>query len=101
MHADAQTENVSKLYSDFSNNASSSIIPIETDSEFVITKSLLYDVTGKVRKDRVRLPTSILSDKPGAVPNEKVCNLIDFFISIILSRESARTNPVLLWSCFV
>ena len=48
------------------------MIPIDTDSDLILTKSLVYDVTGKLRKDRVRLPNSILSDKPGAVPNQKV-----------------------------
>ena len=63
-------------------------MPIETDSDFVITKSLLYDVTGKVRKDQVRLPTSILSDKPGAVPNQKVCTEKGILLEDMAWQES-------------
>jgi hypothetical protein len=42
------------------------------------------DVTGGMRKEKVKLPTSILSSKPGALPNSQV--LIDAFVT------SARQN---------
>uniref|UniRef100_H2YTD8 Sperm-associated antigen 17 n=1 Tax=Ciona savignyi TaxID=51511 RepID=H2YTD8_CIOSA len=41
------------------------------ETDLVLTRSLLYDASGQRRKDRVNLPTSIMSDKPGCVPNTK------------------------------
>lgn len=49
------------------------VVPMDTSagSDLVLTRSLLYDVRGKPRKDKVRLPASILSDKPATVPNKQ------------------------------
>ncbi|CAK8694543.1 unnamed protein product [Clavelina lepadiformis] len=56
----------------------SNILPLETEpSDLVLTRSLMYDVTGEPRKERIRLPTSILSDKPGAIPNAKFISVED------------------------
>lgn len=41
-------------------------------SELVLTRSLLYDVNGEPRREKVRLPASILSNKPATVPNKQV-----------------------------
>ena len=37
-----------------------------------MTKSLLYDVSGSPRKEKVKTPSSILGSRPNAVPNDKV-----------------------------
>ena len=42
------------------------------EDEQVGARSLYFDVTGEIRKDRVKLPVSILSSKPGALPNTEV-----------------------------
>ncbi|XP_034532729.1 sperm-associated antigen 17 isoform X2 [Notolabrus celidotus] len=60
------------------------------------TKALQVDVTGKPRRTRVKLPTSILSSKPRSVPNEQ-------FLSVEepvrrKSRTSSMANPnVIIW----
>ena len=47
------------------------IIP-SAGSDIVLTKSLLVDVNGEMRRDVVRLPAAILGQKPGALPNDRV-----------------------------
>ncbi|XP_033120508.1 sperm-associated antigen 17-like [Anneissia japonica] len=37
----------------------------------IFTRSLVVDVNGEPRKDKVNLPSSILGQKPGALPNQK------------------------------
>lgn len=46
-------------------------------SDLVLTRSLLYDVNGEPRKEKVRLPASILSDKPAAYPNKQFTSVED------------------------
>ncbi|XP_031553104.1 sperm-associated antigen 17-like isoform X2 [Actinia tenebrosa] len=56
-----------------SNNSSenSEVITDTPGNPKVGAKSLYMDVTGGVRKDKVKLPTSILSSKPGALLNSQ------------------------------
>nr|CAB3266505.1 sperm-associated antigen 17 [Phallusia mammillata] len=60
------------------NSRQNNVLPLETEpSDLVLTRSLMYDASGQPRRDRVRLPTSIMSDKPGALPNKKFMEVED------------------------
>ena len=51
------------------------------DSDLVLTRSLLYDVNGEPRREKVHLPASILSDKPAAIPNAQVAQVFLVLLS--------------------
>ena len=55
-----------------------------------MTKSLLYDVSGSPRKEKVKTPASILGSRPNAVPNDKVSQSVTccfFFVWLFKGPE--------------
>ncbi|XP_039272076.2 sperm-associated antigen 17-like [Styela clava] len=62
-----------------SSSSSGMMMQMETTggSDLVLTRSLLYDVNGEPRKEKVKLPASILSDKPAAFPNKQFTSVED------------------------
>lgn len=48
----------------------------DEDSDLLLNRSLTMDVKGQPRTQPVRVPNYLYSGRPGAMPNEKVQNVV-------------------------